>query len=145
METREKVINERTYSILLPPVTKAMRLCNEAAVLFGPLVGAVGAQADTGGWQVMAMLLKAVDPTALDRLLMQVVQEAKLTVDKMPICSQTTFETHFDSHRSDTYPVLMWALWECVKDFFPDWAALAQKVTAAVTKAAASPSQQTGP
>lgn len=144
MEVRERIFDGRSYSILLPPVTKAMAICNESAVLFGPLIGAVKTQVDSGGWQIMAMLLKSVDPSALDRLLMQVVQESKLTCDKVAICSPVTFDQHFDDKRSTLYPVCFWVLWECVKDFFGDWAALAQRVTEAVIKAAASTSPPDG-
>ena len=38
-----------------------------------------------------------------------------------PVFVGIEFDMHFDSRRKDLYPACLWALWECVRDFLPDW------------------------
>lgn len=139
LEKREKTVGGMNYSILLPPPTRSMSLCSEAAVLFGPIIGGLSAQAASGGWELFSILMRSVEPGALDRILMRAVMEGKLTVDGTPICDQTTFDLHFTEFRSNLYPVCFWALWESVKDFFPaDLANCFPAVSQILTKASQS-------
>jgi hypothetical protein len=139
LEKREKQIGEHTYSMLLPPPSKAMAICNEAAVLFGPVLGAMSRQTGENGWEMFTLMLQQMEPEKLDRILMRAIEASKLTVNGTPICSQIPFDQHFNDNRSDLYPVCFWVLWESIVDFFPQLAAFTQTASQIIAQASKSP------
>lgn len=103
-----------------------MGLCTESAVLLAPIMGGLGASVEAGGFSMFSLLLRGVDPGALNGLLLRAVEVAKLSCAGQPICDVASFERHFDEHRQDLYQVCFWTLWECVRDFLPDLSALSR-------------------
>lgn len=135
MQRRDNVIGTKTYSIILPPVRQAMPLCTRTAVLLGPLMGGlVGSTLSR-----FTEAVSGVDPDAADKLLMDAVNAGHLCVNNQPISTVTDFEKHFDENRADVFPVLVWCLWEIVKDFFPNLAAFGQLVTGTKAQQSKSP------
>ena len=130
MEKRSKTINGRQYQLLVPPVRQAMPLCTRVAALLGPALGSLGSQADKGGWERFATALQSVDPLKTDACFMDAIQMAHLCFNNQSISDDINFERHFGQFRADVYPVCAWALWECVRDFFPQLTALTQEITA---------------
>lgn len=120
MEKREKIINEKRYQLLLPSVRPAMDLCTRVATLVGPAIVSLGGKADINGWKGFSESLQSVDPLKLDLLFMDAIKVSMLTCDGKLINNDNDFERHFLSNRSDVYVVCAWALWECVRDFFPE-------------------------
>ena len=140
METRDFQHNGKLYRMLVPGVLVSMPLCNRVATMLGPVVTTLGAEAKvSGGLAAFGNALKAVDPVALQTLFMDVVMAAKLECDRRPISTVVDFEQHFGQCRADVYPVCMWCVWECVRDFFPQLGAFAQVAKAAAEKAFQSP------
>ena len=121
MQKREKTINGRQYQMLLPPVRQAMPLCTRVAALLGPALGSIGNEANKDGWNKFSVALQAVDPDKVDKLIMDSVTISHLCFENKPISGEFDFNKHFDRYRSDTYQVCCWALWECVRDFLPEW------------------------
>lgn len=139
METRDKTVNERNYVLLLPAVREAMPLCSRVAVLLGPILTTLGSESGDKGMEKFAVALRGIDPIKLDALLMQAVLISKLTCESNSICSIIDFERHFSQYRNDTYQVIIWALWECVRDFFPQAGTFIQKVKIELQKVSVSP------
>lgn len=129
MERRDNEVNGTLYSLLLPPVRQAMPLCTRTAALLGSVLGSLGERAGGEGMAKFAAALQAVDPAKVDALLMDAVRAVHLSANERPISGDLAFEQHFAERRGDVYPVSVWALWECVRDFFPDLASFAQKAT----------------
>ena len=134
MNRRDTVINGNNYSIILPPVTVCIPLCNRTVALLAPVLSEGLAAATTGdvknlqakaaaiiGPALVSLTgaLGKVDPNAAYELLKDAGMAAHLSCEGAPISSGTDFEKHFAGNRQDVYPALGWALWECVKDFFP--------------------------
>lgn len=134
MEKREYVIETRTYTMLVPPVRQSMPLCNRAASLIAPVLGTLNLDVNSGGRSAFSSAMSSVDPVQLDKLMMDAVLAGKLECDRTPVSTPNDFERHFSSYRSDVYPVCLWVLWECVKDFFPQLGAFAQTAKAAAEK-----------
>jgi len=142
MERRDKELNGKVYSILTPPVRQAMPLCTRVAVLLGPMLGSLNTDTKAGGWDKFAAAIQAVDPAKADALMMDALSISKLGCDGQSVCEPINFERHFDQHRSEVYQVMLWCLWECVKDFFPQLGAFTQIAQEAMK--AASPFQKAG-
>jgi hypothetical protein len=139
---RDTVINDKMYSILLPTPRKAMPLCTRLAVLFGALIPTLIKEAKSGGMEAFGEALKSVDPDAIDNAFMEAVGISHLCVNNAPISTVMEFDKHFTNYRNEVYQVCAWALWECVKDFFPQLDGFnLDKLKSAVT---ASPSQKVG-
>lgn len=132
MERRDYQLGDTVYSLLLPPPTVAMPLCNRSAVLIGTfanLLGdlkGIGSESIPRGERIALVLEKLgkafsqVDPLAAHQLLMDAVLAAHLSVNgKEAISTEIDFNKHFEGRRGEIYPVLFWCLWECVSDFFP--------------------------
>lgn len=126
MHKRQKIIGENVYSLLLPPVRQAMPLCSRVAVLIGPVLATLGADAGKGGMDKFASVVANVDAPKLDALIMDAVIVSKLSCDNTPISMEIDFEKHFTNHRAEVYEVTLWVLWETVKDFFPQASAITQ-------------------
>jgi len=133
MEKREKIINDRRYQLLVPPVRQAMPLCTRVAALLGPALGSLGGQADSGGWQNFTVALQTVDPVKTDACFMDAIKMTHLCFNNQSVSDDINFERHFGQFRADVYPVCVWALWECVRDFFPQLADFTQMVKAGQT------------
>lgn len=131
-ERRDHVIEDRTYSILVPSAFKGVLLSTRTAVLMGPLVSMFSDLSSVvdpkapkelklrKALEKFGQVLTKMDPEATTKLMMDAVYEAHLTVNgKTPISEPLDFDQHFESHKSDVFSVLMWCLWECVCDFFP--------------------------
>jgi hypothetical protein len=136
VETRDKKIGETLYQIILPPPTACVPICNRTAVLLAPVLsGGLGASVEgvlSAGSVAekiknllgpalisMTSALSKADPDAANALMMDAIKTAHLCADGKAISVPATFDQHFGEHRSDTYPIMVWVLWECVKDFFP--------------------------
>lgn len=119
MHKRETLVEDKSYSILLPPVRQAMPLCTRLSVLVGPVLATLGTEAGKGGMDKFASVVASVDAVELDALIMDAVIASKLSCGKKPISSEIDFERHFSNCRSSVYQVTLWVLWEVVKDFFP--------------------------
>ena len=141
---RDHDIEGRLYSIMLPSVRSAMSLCSATTVLVGPVIGTLGVDVAEGGWGKLTTALQSVDPKKLDELLMLAVRESSLCYRGELISSPMDFDRHFDEFRQDVFPVCIWALWECVRDFFPQLGTFAQKATE-MMKTKESPSPENGP
>lgn len=152
MQRRDHIVNGRTYSILLPPPTQAQGICTRAAVLVGTFAGlfqdmqsvvkenATEAERLNAALGKLGEALRAVDPVALNQLMLDAAQAARLTAEgNVPICSTMDFDRYFASqYREDIYPLLLWCLWECVSDFFPQLGAFTQVMKKAAGEAFAS-------
>jgi len=119
MERRDKIVEGKTYSILMPPVRQAMPICTRLAVLLGPILGTLGSAGEGKGLEKFSAALQAVDPDKVDKLIMDAVRAAHLCCNNAPISGDIDFDKHFNDNRQDVYTVTTWALWEVVKDFFP--------------------------
>lgn len=126
MHKREKIIGDNVYSLLLPPVRQAMPLCSRVAVLIGPVLATLGADASKGGMDKFAFVVANVDALKLDALIMDAVVASKLSCGDVPISIEIDFEKHFSNNRTEVYDVSLWVLWETVKDFFPQVPAISQ-------------------
>jgi hypothetical protein len=144
MEKREKIVNERSYQLLLPPVRKSMPLSLQVLAIVGPTAGSLGGAADSGGYGQLAQSLQAVDPLKVDKMFMDAVQMTHLCYMGQPISDELNFERHFSRYPEDVYPVCTWALWESVRVFFPKLADYIQTFMAVAVKAAVSKFQQDG-
>lgn len=150
---RDTTINSRLYSILLPPVTQRLPLCNRTAVLLAPIISdGLGAATDklslNGpvaeklkaiiGPALIALTgaLSKVDPLKADGLMMDAMAAAHLCCEGQPVSATTNFERHFSQYPEDVYQVLTWALWECVAPFFPKLEGSPLQAMAATAKAA---------
>jgi hypothetical protein len=127
---RDHTVNEHLYSIILPPVTQALPLCTRTVNLLAPLLSEGLGAAAIGGQSSLAELigptlitltkaLGKVDPLAANQLMMDSVKISHLCFESKPVSGDLDFERHFSEYRQDVYLVMAWALWECVKDFFP--------------------------
>jgi hypothetical protein len=130
------------YSILLPPPTEAIFLCTRAAVLVGAFAGLFADMKTLGDPDAprsekiakalgkLTEILKQVDPVASNQLMTDAVYAAHLTFGNKPISEKIDFDRHFDPKemRKDVYPVMLWCLWECVGDFFPELGAFTQGI-----------------
>ncbi len=143
---RDTVVNEKMYSILLPTPRQAMPLCTKLAVLFGALIPTLIKDAKAGGMAAFGEALKAVDPVAIDNAFMEAVSISHLCVNNAPISTVMEFDKHFSNYRNEVYHVCAWALWECVKDFFPqlDGFSLEKLKSAAVSPSPKDGQQTTG-
>lgn len=136
MERRDTTINGRQYSLLLPPPLQALPICNRVGVLIAPLLTRVSDKFADGTITLQDMkessqkvlgsflgtLTQAVhelDAPQLTSLFIDAAFASKLTCNGELINTGGLFDRHFTEHREDTYPVLIWCLWECVIDFFP--------------------------
>jgi hypothetical protein len=144
-ERRDKEINGKTYSILLPSPKAAMGLCTEAGIMFAPLLGGIGAITEGAGVQVLSMMVRGVNPEVLNAMFLRVVEMSKLSCNNQPVCDTVTFEQHFDNNRKDLYPVCGWALWECTRDFLPDLGSLSQNAKVKTILEMLSKFQKDGP
>ena len=142
MERRDKEINGRTYALLLPSAMVAMGLCTRTTVLLGPVLGGLGKDVETGGLEVFAKALRGVDPEAANVLMIDAVRAAHLCCAGEPVSDTVAFEKHFSQHRADLYLACLWALWECVRDFFPQLDVFIPQAKEALAKA--SPSRMVG-
>ena len=124
MERRDTEVNGTPYQMLVPPVRQAMQLCTRTAVLLGSVLGTLKLDAAEKGMEAFAAALKNVDPDKADALLMDAVKVAHVCCREAPVSDPVSFEKHFTTHRADVYPVSLWALWECVREFFPQLGAL---------------------
>lgn len=118
---RDTVINDKMYSLILPTPRQAMPLCTKLAVLFGALIPTLIKDSKSGGMQAFGEALKSVDPMAIDAAFMEAVGMSHLCVNNLPISTTIEFDKHFANYRGEVYQVCIWALWECVKDFFLNW------------------------
>jgi hypothetical protein len=156
IQKREKEINGRVYGILLPSPIEAMPICNRTVVLMGGFLGLIGELKDAGDEEVprekrlgtilekFSGALTQVDPVATYKLMMDSAFAAHLSVSGTEsLSSEIQFNRHFEDKRSEIYPVLLWCLWECVSDFFPQLGAFAQTIKGAATEAV-SQSQTAG-
>ena len=133
MQKREKIINQRRYQLILPPPTQAMGLCTRTMALLGPLLGGIaGVAADEKGWSKLAESLQQLDPVKTNQLLMDAAFTSLLYYSETRISDEKSFNAHFDQYRADMYPVCVWALWESVHDFFPDFTGYIQKLQTVV-------------
>jgi len=141
MEKREYTYEGRLYQMLVPAVRQAMPLCNRVTVLLGPVVSTLkmDASGTSRGLEAFGQAIKSIDPAVLDSLLMDAMKTAKLCCHGAPISDPIPFEKHFGEYRGDVYPICIWCLWECVKDFFPQLGAFVQVAKAAAVKAFQSP------
>lgn len=132
MEKREKIINQRRYQLILPQPTQAMDLCTRTMALLGPLLGGVGGLfkdvKDESGWKSLAQSMQQLDPVKTNHLLMDAAFISLLYYSDTRISDEKTFNAHFGQFRADMYPVCVWALWESVRDFFPDFTGYIQKL-----------------
>lgn len=125
---RETEINGVKYIILLPPVRKVMPLCTRVSVLLTPILGTLGKDIKEGGMGKFADAVKSIDPDKLDAIFMRAVEISTLHAGTdTPIFTEIDFERHFDTHRDSVYQVMLWVLWECTRDFFPQVGGFAQK------------------
>lgn len=138
MERRDKQIGDNMYSILTPPVRKAMPLCTRVAVLIGPVLGTLAKKVEGGGMEKFSEALQKTDPEKVDGVLMEAVRLSKMSCNGEGVFEEASFERHFNIHRGDVYVVSVWCLWECVKDFFPQQGAFAQILKTASEKASQS-------
>lgn len=155
MERRDKTINGRLYSILLPPPLKALPLCNKVGVLIAPILAKIGSQfkIGTGSAQEQAQKLLApmleslgealqgLEPDKLSAVMTEAALISKLSYNEELIHQQSTFDKHFAQYPGDMYQVMIWCVWESVKDFFPEATAFFQ-IMKGVAKESISP--QTG-
>lgn len=135
MQRRDYQLNDKLYSMLLPPVTQAMPLCSRSAVLIGAFAGLL---ADVKGLaedkttkttqilERLASTLKQVDPVAANDLMVDAVRVSHLTCDGTSISSEIDFERHFSNYRGEVFQVMIWCLWESVRDFFPELEGIVQ-------------------
>jgi hypothetical protein len=132
METREKEINGKTYSILTPSVRVSMEYVNGITFLITPILPSLTKNTEEGGWINFSNALNQADPSKLDKLLMGASIASKLSHGGVVIADKNglEFEKYFGipQNKRDLYPVLCWCLWEVVKDFFPDWTAFIQNI-----------------
>ena len=132
MVRKDLQLKGRLYSIILPPPTQALPLCNRAVVLLGafaPLfsdIKTLGDEKQTKEARMMLVLgklgdaVRNVDPDASFALMMDCVAAGRLSVEGTEgIFDKISFDKHFEDKRSDIYPVLLWCLWESISDFFP--------------------------
>lgn len=118
--TRTKEINGAVYTIVLPPVRKVMPLCTQLATLFTPILGTLTKDVKTGGMEQFGAALQSLDPDKIDALCMRAVEISKLHAPgNTPIFEEAGFNQYFNERRDSIYQVTLWALWECVRDFFP--------------------------
>jgi hypothetical protein len=153
---RTKEINDKIYSLTLPPPLQAMPICNRAATLIGPLLSKVGGELRLGQGDIkqqaqdllkpmlnsFGSALQEIDSDRLGVLMFDAAVAAKLHCDKEGVCTQSEIERHFDENRADMYPVLLWCVWECVKDFFPQLEGFAQVAKAAAKESLSPPAGQ---
>lgn len=140
METRELVINNKIYAIMLPTPRKAMPLCTRLAILLGALLPTLMKNSE-GGMEQFASALKDVNPLSVDSAFMDAVNMAHLCCNNEPISTELAFDKHFTNYRNEVYQVCIWTLWECVKDFFPQLGTFTQGIQ---EKVAAFQSQTDG-
>lgn len=129
METRDFTVNDRIYQILEPGARKAMVIAEKAMLLLGPVIPTLGMKGEDGLKKLSTALL-ALEPDAVDSLLMSAASISKLSFGGMPIFNEADFERHFSDKKKDVFPVLAWCLWEVVKDFLPDLGAFGQIIKA---------------
>lgn len=152
MDRRDHQINGHTYSIILPSPMSAMPLCTRSVVLVGAFAGLLADLRTLGDTSTpkearTAMVLEKfssvlgqVDPIATNKLMMDAAFAAHLTYEgNQSISSEVTFDKHFEDKRSELFPVLVWCLWECVSDFFPQLGAFTQLMKAGAVEAFQSP------
>ncbi len=134
MAERKNTIGTNNYVLILPPVRQAMAICTRVAVLAGSAMPLLGADATTEGRQEFSAAIAAIDPEKLDALFMDTSNASRLTCNGNLISTDLVFSQHFDNCRGDVYPVMLWVLWECVRDFFPQAESFVQKMTAVFGK-----------
>ena len=135
MEKREYQLNNKTYQILTPPVRVSMPLCNRVAVLIAPALTSLGMDIAKGGKEAFASAISSCDPIAIDELFMDSIKAAKLHCAGMPVYDPVPFDQHFEKNKGDVYPVCVWVIWECVKDFFPQLGVFIPKMKEEAEKA----------
>jgi hypothetical protein len=136
MEKREMEINGNKYAMLIPAVRQSMPIANRVAVLLGGVLGSLGGDTAKGGMEKFSAAMSKVDPEDLDKIMMDSVPISKLVFDRnVSVNSSNDFERHFGQHRADVYPVCLWVVWECVKDFFPQLGGLVSTAKAAAESA----------
>lgn len=129
MPERKNTIGKNHYTLILPPVRQAMAICTRVAVLAGSAMPLLGADANEEGRQGLSTAIAAIDPEKLDALFMEASNASRLTCDGNLISTDLVFAQHFDDCRGDVYPVMLWVLWECVRDFFPQAETFVQKMS----------------
>ena len=129
-DIRTREINGNEYQILIPSARKSMKLAEKASFLLGPIVATLGMNASDGMGK-LSMAISSVDSDAADSLLMSAASISNLSYEGGTIAdNDAKFESHFMNKRKDIFPVLIWCLWENVKDFLPDLEAFGQILTA---------------
>lgn len=118
LEKREKILGDNEYTIILPAVRVSMPLCSAVSVLIAPALTSLGGD-NADSLHALSQALATVDPEKVDDLLMRAVRASKLTCGDNKLTDKLHFQKHFAKNRADVYPVTMWVLWECVRDFFP--------------------------
>lgn len=123
---KRKEIGGRTYQFMIPPAMQGISICTRAGVLIGPLVTSLFNKKDVDSKSFVEAVSQA-DPDKLNALMMDAWRLSKLHCEGQPVSDNVGFEKHFSQYPADTYPVLLWILWETVTPFFPDIETFAQK------------------
>lgn len=125
-DIRHKEINGGKYQILIPSARKSMKLAERSMLLIGPTFATLGMDAKSG-MSKFSTAIMSVDSEAVDSLLMSAASISNLSFEGRDISSdESKFDIHFQDKRKDVFPVLVWCLWENVKDFLPDLEAFGQ-------------------
>ena len=141
VERRSHTFDGKRYEIILPDVISASNLNTETIGCFGALVGGLGAalpiltglqtgSGATAALEAFASLLQKTDSQRVNEIFREAVGLGKLSCDGREIHEKSQYLLHFGQveNRKALYPVSAWALWECVRDFFPAWGALLSKI-----------------
>lgn len=125
-DVRDYTVNGNNYKILIPSARKSMKVAEKASLLLGPVVATLGLDAETG-MEKLSASLRGVDSEAVDNLLMSAASISNLSFENQTVAdSEGKFDVHFHDKRQDVFPVLVWCLWENIKDFLPSLAAYGQ-------------------
>lgn len=125
-DVRDYTVNGNNYKILIPSARKSMKVAEKASLLLGPVVATLGLDAETG-MEKLSASLRGVDSEAVDNLLMSAASISNLSYENQTVAdSEGKFDVHFHDKRQDVFPVLVWCLWENIKDFLPSLAAYGQ-------------------
>ena len=125
-DVRDYTVNGNNYKILIPSARKSMKVAEKASLLLGPVVATLGLNAETG-MEKLSASLRGVDSEAVDNLLMSAASISNLSFNDQTVAdSEGKFDVHFHDKRQDVFPVLVWCLWENIKDFLPSLAAYGQ-------------------
>lgn len=135
MSERKNTIGKNHYTLILPPVRQAMAICTKVAVLVSSAMPLLLSETTEAGRQELSTAIAAIDPEKLDALFMEASNASRLTCDGKLISTDLVFAQHFDDCRGNVYPVMLWVLWECVRDFFPQAETFVQNMSTVFGKA----------